>query len=178
MTATALSDLADVEADLGRVDAAREHFDSAIKALYALDSDQLILALRSRALFKRNQRDHAGALADFEEGYAQCLKRKPDHVVCQVLRVNRAGHIARMGRGEEALREADAVLAELKRMQREGDNEYAQALESRALALQAVGRAEEAVATQNLAIERYTAVFGADHREVQRAKNNLAKLRE
>lgn len=176
MTASALADLASIEEELGQVEAARTHYDTAIEALQTTDSDQLILALRMRALFRRRHGDSAGALDDFEAAIAQCLRQAPDHLLCQVLRANRAGHLARIGRGAEALREADAVLVEMERMQRADDNEYAQALEARAFALQAVGRTADARATQERAIARYEALFGAEHREAQRARGNLAKL--
>jgi len=176
MTASALADLASLEEELGQVDAAREHYDTAVEVLQAAESDQLTLVLRMRALFRRRQADPAGALADFEAGIAHCLRQTPDHLLCQVLRANRAGHLARIGRGEEALRESDAALVAMERMQRADDNEYAQALEAKAFALQAVGRAVEARATQERAIARYEALFGAEHRETQRARGNLAKL--
>jgi hypothetical protein len=64
----------------------------------------------------------------------------------------------------------------MERMQRADDNEYAQALEAKAFALQAVGQSTEARATQERAIARYEALFGAEHRETQRARGNLAKL--
>ncbi len=178
LTAAALSDLASIEQDMGQTDLAREHFDTAIDALYALDSEQLILALRQRALFRRDQKDNAGALADFEAGLEQCRKHKPGHVICQVLRANRAGHLARMGRGEEALREADIVIAELERDDQIHDNEYPQALEARAFALHALGRVDEAKTTQQRAIASYAALFGDDHEEAKRARRNLAKLDE
>lgn len=176
MTASALADLASLEEELGQVDAAREHYDTAVEVLQAADSDQLTLVLRMRALFRRRQADPAGALADFEAGIAHCLRQTPDHLLCQVLRANRAGHLARIGRGEEALRESDAALVAMERIQRADDNEYAQALEAKAFALQAVGRAVEARATQERAIARYEALFGAEHRETQRARGNLSRL--
>jgi tetratricopeptide (TPR) repeat protein len=129
-----------------------------------------------RALFRRRQGDAAGALEDFETAIAHCRRHTPDHLFCEVLRANRAGHLARIGRGEEALRESDAALAAMERMQRADDNEYAQALEAKAFALQALGRSAEARATQERAIARYEALFGAEHREAQRARGNLAKL--
>lgn len=178
MTADALRDLAWVEEELGHFDAAQKHFDTAIEVMRETDSEEPIPALRMRALFRRNRGDAAGALADFEAGIAQCIERRPDHVICQVLRANRAGHIARMGRGAEALRESDAVLAILERMQRVEGNEYAQALESRALALNAIGRADGARETQQRAIDRYIALFGEEHREAQRARKNLKQLGE
>jgi len=176
MTASALADLATIEQELGQVDAARTHFDTAVEVLQTTDSDQLILVLRMRALFRRGQDDPTGALDDFEAAIALCLRQRPDHLLCQLLRANRAGHLARMGRGEEALRESEAALAAMERMQRTDDNEYAQALESRAFALQAVGRTAEARATQERAIARYEALFGAEHRETERARGNLTKL--
>jgi tetratricopeptide (TPR) repeat protein len=176
MTASALRDLASVEQDLGRFDLAREHYDTAIGVMLDSGDEQVIQALRMRALFRRGQGDAAGALSDFDAGLVQCRKYKPDHAICQVLRANRAGQLARMGRGEEALGESDAVLAEFARMEGVDDNEYAQALEARAFALDAVGRGDEARATQEQAIARYAAIFGAGHVEVERARANLARL--
>lgn len=176
MTASALADLASLEEELGQVDAARTHYDTAVEVLQSADSDQLTVALRMRALFRRRQGDPAGALEDFETGIAHCRRHTPDHLFCEVLRANRAAHLARMGRGEEALQESEAALAAMERMQRADDNEYAQALEAKAFALQALGRTDEARATQKRAIARYEALFGAEHREAQRARGNLAKL--
>jgi len=176
MVARVLSDLASDEEDRGNFDAARAYYDTAIDFMDQADHEGIILILRGRGLLRRSQGDNAGALADFDAGIAECLKYRPDDVLCQVLRANRAGHLARIGRGDEALAESDAVLAELKRTKRDDDNEYAQALESRAFALQAVGRTDEARQTQELAIARYVALFGEDHREAQRARGNLAKL--
>jgi serine/threonine-protein kinase len=178
MTAEALGELASIEEERGQIDAAREHYDAAIGTMLAIGDEQVIMALRSRALFRRRQGDSDGALADFDEALAQCRRHRPDHLICLVVRANRAGHLARMGRGDEALREADAVLTELKRTKQDGDNEYPQALEARAFALHALGRREEAVATQQQAIDRYVAIFGVDHAEAKRARGNLEKLRK
>ena len=83
-----------------------------------------------------------------------------------------------MGRGAEAMSEVDAVIADLTARNQLEDNEYAQALESKAAAFRALGQQDQAVATQQLAIARYTAIFGAEHSEVKRAERNLKKIRE
>ncbi len=176
-TADVLTDLGWQTFELGDVDKARRNFAEAIELLDATRSSRVMLPLRYRALMEVKQGNLPAALADFDRALMPCVAGEYANALCVVIRTNRAGLLAKMGRGEEAMSEVDAVIADLTARNLLGDNEYAQALESRAAALRSLNRNDEAVATQTLAVARYTAIFGEGHAEVKRAERSLEKIR-
>lgn len=141
-------------------------------------TDALRAPLRFRALLEVKLGNYPAALADLDCALVPCTSGTFADVLCTVIRSNRAGVLARMGRSAEALSEVKAVIATLTAGDQLGDNECAQALESKALALRALGQQQQALATQQHAIERYKAIFGGGHSDVQRAERNLQKLQQ
>jgi len=170
---------ADAVADLGwqRVEAGRTADGIALleesAAIYtALDSGEAVEPLRFLALAHRRAGDPVAALAAIERAWKVCGSNV-GLATCSVIRANRAGMLADAGRADEGLAEADAALAEFHAMGREGDNEVGQALESRALALAALGRRADAVVTQQQALAIYERAYGKDHRETKRVRTSL-----
>jgi serine/threonine-protein kinase len=174
-TASLLIDLGHALMDSDPAKAA-EHFDAAIAMYRELESPRVVTALRYRALLAGSKTGNAEAKRWFDEAVDECTKRALDHVLCDVARSNRAGVIAALGDGELALAEVEFALASLKAKDADKDNEYAQALESKALALKALGQQDAALVTQTQAIERYLSLYGEGHEELARARRNLAKL--
>jgi hypothetical protein len=171
--------LTDIGQQLSDRDAAQaaEKLDAAIAMLAALDSGQILMPLRYRALLARSEDGDEAAVVYFDRALEVCAQRALDHLMCDLLRANRAGVLASMGDGAQALAEVDAAMASMRAKQADQDNEYAQALESRAKAQHALGQRDAALATQTDALERYQALFGDSHEEVDRARRNLEKLR-
>jgi eukaryotic-like serine/threonine-protein kinase len=174
--ADALTDVGREADDLGDVIKARASFDEAIAMFSALKSTRILLPLRYRALMEVGLNNYSAALADFDRGLSVCKQEKMEHILCTVLRTNRSGVLARMGQGTDAMREVDAAIADLARRKMLDQNEYAQALESKAFAFKALGQQAQALTTQQEAITLYSKIFGANHAEVKRAQRNLAKL--
>jgi eukaryotic-like serine/threonine-protein kinase len=174
-TADVLTDVGWEAYELGDYDKARRSFDEAIEIATAHGSSRVIMTLRYRALMEAKLGNLPAALADFDRASAPCISKALAITLCTVVRTNRAGLLAKMGRGQEAMREVDAVIAELTTQNLLGDNEYAQALESKAAAFSALGQPDQARETQKLAIARYVAIFGAGHTEVKRAERGLER---
>jgi len=127
-------------------------------------------------LLARDEEGNAGAIRYFDQALAVCAQRKLDHLMCDLIRANRAGVVADAGDGQIAMTEVETAMAGMRAKGTAHDNEYAQALESKAIAHKALGQREEAIATQTDALNRYIALFGESHEEVTRAKRNLQKL--
>ncbi len=155
---------------------ATQQLDAAIAMQIELDSGQVLIPLRYRALLARDEEGNAGAIRYFDQALAVCAQRKLDHLMCDLIRANRAGVVADAGDGQIAMTEVETAMAGMRAKGAAHDNEYAQALESKAIAHKALGQREEAIATQTDALNRYIALFGESHEEVTRAKRNLQKL--
>ncbi len=175
-TASVLADIGEQSMESDPAHAA-EQLDAAIAMQIALDSGQVLIPLRYRALLARDEEGNAGAIRYFDQALNVCAQRKIDHLMCDVIRANRAGVLADAGDGKTALTEVEAAMASMRAKGAEKDNEYAQALESKAIAQKALGQRDEAIATQTDALNRYVALFGDGHEEVVRAQRNLQKLR-
>ncbi len=177
-TADVLTDIAWQYAEMGDMARARRNLDEAIALAAATGSTRTMIPLRYRALLEVKLGNHAAALADFDRALAPCIAGESADTLCTVVRINRAGLLARMGQGADAMREVDAAIVELGKRDLMEDNEYAQALEAKAIAYKALGQRDQALSTQQKAIEHYIAIFGEGHSEVQRAGRNLKKLQE
>jgi eukaryotic-like serine/threonine-protein kinase len=176
--ADVLTDIAWQYFEMGDLERARHSLDEAIVLAAATDSTRTMIPLRYRALLEVKLRNYPAALADFDRALEPCIAGKNANTFCTVLQINRAGLLARMGQGAEAMREVDAAIEELGRRGLLEDNEYAQALEAKATAYHALGQRDQALSTQQKAIELYIAIFGEEHSEVQRGRRNLKKLQE
>ena len=146
-------------------------------AMYdALESSEVVAALRRLAISQRSHGDDAGAMASLDRAYAVCLERaRPTHLMCLTIRANRAMMLARTGRPDEGLKEADAALAGL-----QGDatrySEQGQAMEARAAAFDALGRKDEARAELDKVVALLAANFGPEHPETRRVEAARKKL--
>jgi hypothetical protein len=171
--------LAEIGQQLMATDPAKaaENLDAAIAMYRTLDSVMVLMPLRSRALLARNEQGDAQAKAYFDQAVDECARRDLDHLLCDVVRVNRAAVIARLGEGELAMQQIDAAMAAMKEKGADNDNEFAQALESKAVAQKSLGQQDAAIATQTEALNRYIALFGEEHSEVVRVRKNLEQLR-
>lgn len=169
-----LADLGWERTEAGRFDEGIAMLEEAIRIYAALDSPEVLTPLRFLALAKRRAGDAAGALAAIDRAWTECGSNA-GLALCNVIRANRAGMLADAGRAQEGLAEADAALAALRATERL-DNDAAQALESRAHALAALGRGADARAAQEEALAIYLRMYGEQHRETQRAREALAAL--
>jgi tetratricopeptide (TPR) repeat protein/tRNA A-37 threonylcarbamoyl transferase component Bud32 len=177
-TADVLADIGWQYVEMGDMDRARQSFDEAIALTEATDSARATIPLRYRALLEVKLGNADAALADFDRALRPCVAGESEDTLCTVVRINRAGLLGRQGQGGEAMREVEAAIAELGKRGLLNDNEYAQALEAKAIAYDALGQQDQALSTQQKAIERYIAIFGEGHAEVQRAGRNLRKLQQ
>jgi len=146
-------------------------------AMYArLGSADELYALRQLAVAQHLHGDDAGALASLERAWSLCQgSGKTGSHGCIVIRANRAQHLARAGRGAEALEEAaaaDAALPDDPALYRE----HSQIMEARAAALAALGKHEAALSQQDAAIALLRRNFGPEHLETRRAIAARAKL--
>jgi serine/threonine-protein kinase len=156
---------------------AADHLDRAIAMYRSLDSPRILGPLRYRALLAEDMAGPAAALPWFDQALDLCRERALASVVCDLVRANRAGVLADLGDGAGALREVEAAMAAMRASGNAQNHEYAQALESQALAQRALGQEAAARQSQEDAVERYVTLFGEAHPEVERARRNLAKLR-
>jgi eukaryotic-like serine/threonine-protein kinase len=175
-TAEALTDVGWKADEVGDIAKARASFDEAIAMLSGLKSTRVLMPLRYRALMEVGLKNYPAALADFDRGLGVCKQEKMVHIMCTVLRTNRAGVLARMGQGADAMLEVNAAIADLAKRNMLGESEHAQALESKAFAFKSLGQQVQALMTQQEAIALYSKIFGANHAEVKRAQRNLLKL--
>jgi serine/threonine-protein kinase len=105
--------------------------------------------------------DGAAAFASLDEAHAVCtVNGIANSKICLTVRANRAAALARIGRGEEALRETEAVIAAMRERHPDARDELAQTHEARASALSTLGRHDEAVASQREALAIFTALYG------------------
>jgi tetratricopeptide (TPR) repeat protein len=155
---------------------ARDLLERAIAMFEALGSQRVLIALRYRALLARDLEGSASARQWFDRAMGLCSAGKGEPVFCLLIQANHAGVLAELGEGAAALQQVEEALTSLRDGGNDGDNKYAQALESKALAQSALGDAEAARATQQAALERYLALYGEAHPEVQRARRNLEKF--
>ncbi|HWT15265.1 MAG TPA: serine/threonine-protein kinase [Patescibacteria group bacterium] len=106
--------------------------------------------------------DAVAAFASLDEGHATCaVNGIANGKVCLTMRANRAAAMALVGRGEEALRESEQVIALMRERYPTAPDELAQAQEAQARAYAALGRYEEAAASQREALAAFTAIYGA-----------------
>ncbi len=175
-TASVLTDLGWESIEAGESEQGFAYLDEAIAMYKELGSSSALFPYRYRAIGKRKLRDDVGALADFDLALAECQSHSLDHPACALVRGNRAGILARLGRNDEALREADAAMADLTRFKMQGSKDMAQAMESKALALSALGQQAAAESLQSEALAIYVAVFGPSHIETERVRRNLQSL--
>ncbi len=173
--ADGLLDMAHAHIALGEKEKAKPLIDEAVALLEKIDSSRLVFALRDRALFYRSRGDLNLAWLDIERAHQTCKRQAEAQLICLVVRANRAGFLAEKGDGETALGEVEAVIETLGQIDAMKDNEYPQALEAKAKALAVLNRPSEALAAQELAIERYIDVFGKMHPDSKRAIANLKK---
>jgi tetratricopeptide (TPR) repeat protein len=173
-----MSDVGSALIDAGKYAEGTALLEEAIAIDIELGGDNAVAALRFLGLAHDDELGPAAALATFDRGVALCKGRQEADTYCALLRANRAGVLADLGRAEAGLREAVAAVAAFVSMDRADANEMAQCLESRAMALNALGRTVEADAEMDRAIALYVQTYGDEHVEVARAKRNLAKLHE
>lgn len=141
----------------------------------ALASPELASALRRLGIAQNRAGDTSGALASLQRAWMVCAAEPANQQLCTTIRANRATLLARSGKGEEALREADAASAWF------DDNpqlysEHGQALEARAAALLALGRRADALAQQDAVVAMLTTHFGAQHSETRRVAAAREKM--
>jgi len=151
--------------------------DRAIAMYATLESSRILMPLRYRALVARDQAGDVAAMVYFDRAMAECAQRQLDAVMCDVIRANRAGVMASLGDGATALSEVDIAMTSLRARGLAHENEYAQALESKARAQKALGLREAAIATQTQALAQYVTLFGEQHDEAKRARRNLEKIK-
>ena len=107
--------------------------------------------------------DGAAALASLDEAHATCAAGGiANSKICMAVRANRAAALALVGRGDEALRESEQVIVAMRERHPDARDEFAQAHEARARAYAALGRHDEAVASQREALGIFTALYGAE----------------
>ena len=176
-TASALTDVGEQLVASGKHGEGTAMLREAIAMYTKLGSHRALMPMRYLALALRNEGDLAGALAVFDEGWQYCRDHEVKHIMCALLRGNRAGMMSRMGRAAEALPEAEAAIADFVALGAAGSTEIAQAMESRAHALKALGRRDEAIAAQTEALAIYIKQFGTDHPELERVRKNLKSIR-
>ena len=135
------------------------------------DTDTSLLgALRQLGESQRRRGEVGLAFATFEEAYAQCRETGAiNNLMCATIRANRAGADALRGNGAAALAEADLALAELRERFPNSHDEQAQALESRAAALFALSRHDDAVAAQREAVALFQQIYGGATRPAAQA---------
>ena len=124
----------------------------------------------------RDGRD-AEALANADRAIAACVDTgTTGNKICLGIRNLRAITLARMGKAEQALGEADAVLADVRKAFDIPIVELADAHTARATALAALGRRDEAVAAGRDAIAVNERIYGTGHPIVRRARAVLAAI--
>jgi eukaryotic-like serine/threonine-protein kinase len=141
-----------------------------------LESAEVVTALRRLAIAQRSNHDDPGALASLQRAHARCVEHdSPEGPLCMTIRANRASMLARTGKADEALREADIALAAL-RSDASRYSEQGQAMEARAAAFEAMGRKDEARAELDAVIALLSKNFGPTHSETRRAQRARDRL--
>ncbi|MBK8283409.1 MAG: serine/threonine protein kinase [Ahniella sp.] len=175
-TASALTDVGWNHVEIGEVERGIAELDEAIEMYDQLDSPRVLHPLRFRAIIARNIKGDAAARVYFDRAWTVCRERAITHLQCDIIRANRAGVMATMGEGQAALDEAEAALVDLETRGAIKQSEYAQGLESKALALAGLGRRDDAIAVQQQAVELINSLFPDPHPERERVQKNLRKL--
>ncbi len=171
--ANVLTDLAWQSQELGNSKEAFAQYDEAIAIYTTLASDEVIHPLRDRAIAMSRGKDHAGALATIDLAWKICQERPLDHPYCALIRGNRAGILARLGRADDALVEADAAMADLNKFNMASSHDMAQAMESKSFALKSLGRQAEAQTVLQEALAIHVKVYGDAHPETQRVRRQF-----
>lgn len=177
-TARALADVGFNRVEAGDYERGAAELDEAIAMYEQLGSPLVLHPLRMRALAALHEVGAEAARPFLDRGATMCTEQSITHLQCDVIRANRAGVMAMMGEGEAALVEADAALAGLEARGATDQSEYTQGLEARARALSALGRHDEAIATQKQVVAAMARLFEAGHPERVRVEKNLATLEQ
>lgn len=177
-TARALTEVGFNRVEAGDFARGAAELEEAIAMYERLGSPLVLHPLRMRSIAALRMDGPEAARPFLDRGAALCAERSITHLQCDVIRANLAGVMAMMGEGEAALAEADAALAGLEQRGATDQSEYTQGLEARARALAALGRKDEAIATQQRVVDTMARLFDAGHPERLRVARNLETLRE
>jgi len=174
-----LTDVGWLNLELGKTEEGFAQLEEAIAMYEAMESGEVLKPLRYLALGQRRAGDAAAALATIDRAWQACGADNDNGAFCAVVRANRAGILAALGkdRAAEALSEADAAIAAIREFEWADQPEMAQALESKAIALALLGRQAEAEAQQDQALAIVLEAYGPEHTETRRVQANLEKLR-
>ena len=178
--ASALTDAGWQNLELGQSELGFAQLNEAIAMYATMQSGERIKPLRYLALGQRRTGDAAAALETIDRAMQLCGDENANQAFCAVMRANRAGMLASLGkdRAAEALAEADEAIVLMRKYEWEGQPEMAQGFESKALALSLLGRQAEAEALQDEALAIVVKAYGSDHFESRRVQANLDKLRQ
>ena len=134
-----------------------------------MDSPQVTDALRRKGQVQLMQGDAAGAVRSYEEVVTVCReKERSNNTTCLSAAANLAEARALAGDHALALQEADAAAAAIVDALGEDSDPHAQAQHARALALEGLGRRDEAQAAHQRRRAILARVYGAGHPSVQR----------
>ena len=149
--------------ELGRHEQGEAMLEEAIAMHQRLGSPLIVNGLRHLGVSQSRRGDHAAARLTLQRGWDGCLQREQVREQnCLTLRANLAHVMAHTADAENALRHADAALAEL--VERPGMvSEKAQAHQARAAAQAALGRHDEAGKSHDRAVALLRNAYGPGH---------------
>ena len=147
----------------GRYEQGEAMLEEAVAMHQRLGSPLIVISLRRLGVSQSRRGDHAAARLTLQRGWDGCLQREQMREQnCVTLRANLAHVMAHTADAGNALRHADAALAEL--VERPGMvSEKAQAHQARAAAQAALGRHDEAGKSHDRAIALLRNAYGPEH---------------